>query len=135
MNLRAKPKSKNQVNLASVSNALKSRRGPTSALQGILRALAFVVVLVAVVKVVDLVLVEEERGRDGVHGRVAPPLIREPSRSVERAEVSLVGFALPQSSGGDFEVGPEVWARAWKGQLLHRPTGRKEVCRHARQEL
>ena len=56
----------------------------------------------------NLVLVFKKSQRNSVHRRVAPPLVEEPSCSVQVVEVCCVSFAAPEVEGGDLEVGPKV---------------------------
>ena len=54
-----------------------------------------------------LLLPRGQRGRDGMHGRVAPPLVVEPAVRVEVLEERGVGGGAPEGLVGYFEVGPD----------------------------
>ena len=56
---------------------------------------------------VNLVFGEEERGGDGVHGRVAPTLIVEVAGLVEVVEEGEVVRRAEEVEVGDLEVGPD----------------------------
>ena len=56
----------------------------------------------------NLILVFKQTQRNSVHRRVAPPLVEEPSGSVQVVEICCISFAAPEIEGGDLEVGPEM---------------------------
>ena len=58
----------------------------------------------------NLFLLREERGADGVHGRVAPALVVESALLVEVLEELHVGLAPPEVQVANLEVGPD-WER------------------------
>ena len=43
-----------------------------------------------------------------MYGRVAPPLVVETARGVQRFKVRAVGVGAEEGEGGDFEITPEV---------------------------
>ena len=64
------------------------------------------VVVCDIVEEVDFVLVEEERGSDGVDWCVAPPFVKETPVLVKGFEEVDVGFATEPVEVADFKVRP-----------------------------
>ena len=63
--------------------------------------------LTNLIKELNLLPLREQRGRDRVHGRVAPSLVVEPAALVEVVEEGGVRGPAPELEVGDLEVGPD----------------------------
>jgi len=72
---------------------------------------------------VQLVLGREQRGADGVHGRVAPPLIVEPTRGVEVREELAVRLAAPEVEIANLKVAPDCGSGVSWGVFTGKTTG------------
>lgn len=58
------------------------------------------------VKKVYFTLVEKQRRSDRVYGRIAPALVEEASRLVQKLKVIQVGLASEEIQVGNFEIRP-----------------------------
>ena len=66
--------------------------------------------LANVLKVMDLRAVQEKARSDTVHWRITPALVEEATNSIQKLEVSRVGFASPKLRVSYLEIGPKVTA-------------------------
>ena len=64
------------------------------------------VVVRNVVEEVDLLLVQHDARRDGVHGRVAPALVEEAAVAVQALKVVDVSLGAEPVEIADLEIGP-----------------------------
>lgn len=61
-----------------------------------------------VVKVMDLLFIQEERGSNGMNGRVAPSLIEEATGAIEVVEVVEIALRAPEAKIANLKVAPKV---------------------------
>jgi len=66
------------------------------------------VVVSDIVEEVDLLFLQHQPGRDGVHRRIAPSLVEEPAVPIQMVEVIHVGGTAQPVQIADLEIGPEV---------------------------
>ena len=70
----------------------------------------------------DLTRILKQPKSDGVHRRITPALVKEPTSPVQMLEIRLIRFRAPEIHVGDFEVGPKVAGRiAVRYALVIRP--------------